>query len=1043
MKSPFKFLDSYSKEDKDIFFGRQADVDEIYEKIFRGRLLLVYGASGTGKTSILNCGLANKFEDTDWFPVNIRRKNNIVESIRNEIEKFTVTEIPVDKSLPDAVYSLYLDFFKPIYLIFDQFEELFISGDKDEQNAFVSFLIALLQKGYNTRVIITIREEYLAYFASFEEQLPNFFDNRYRVETITRLKAEEVIINTCKKTGIELINEKEVARNIIANILTVNGKVELTYLQVYLDKLYNQYYKNETLPPVIFSVKLVNEVGDINDVLSLFLEEQIAKTEDPVFAWQMLKAFITENGTKKTTTVESVKKYFNDNQLPADERKISDYSKLFLQLKIIRPLDENKTFEITHDSLANKVWEKVSAHDRNIVEVKSFITNAYKINTSRKIYLRAEDLAYIKPYEEKVKLEIGEAGFINKSRKRIFARKLIAAAIIVSIITTLSLLTIYSFKKQNEAEKAKSILEKNNTELLNLTRKADSISRVAKAKTLEAQASADSAKYQSDNASKANLMALRNLLEAKKSRDTAKFEKNKTQQLLNQTDQVLKILNMLQSDPTQAQDSALKIYSGIAEERLQFVLRQTVYGAFSGILYENKKSMGMPIKTFAINNDNTFAIVAGSLNEVLYYDIKKGAISSLSGEHPFPVTSIAIDKNSNAFVTIDQQNNLIFWDNNRQKFKSVKLKFEVAAVRALKKADGLVIAYKNGDTDMYDFAGNFTRSITSPPGLLSIENLKIVDAKSCDFLTVSGNNIINAWDIKNASAGYKLTGFKISVLEKINDVDISGDGAFIAIATTKKIAVYKLISNASKLSVGENLLSLNSVAPVQKIAFLRSNEIIFGAADGDLVYYNIQTGQKKNVQNATGNNFISEIYKVNNPSIFVTGGEDGSLKLWNTSITEPLVFDFTYKDEKKPVSSKCGVYRFAIDASQSVATLTEDNGHIESKFFLDKIETDKNMYSLSWGKVVSSNIVLLDKGKEVQSYPSVIPQSQCIHNAEAAYVPGSFSNASNTLMIKKKVLAANGKYVLIELISEDQENIYYVIFPTFLSMKSFIENKKM
>lgn len=34
LQSPFKFLDSYTKEDKDIFFGRETEVEELYQKVF-------------------------------------------------------------------------------------------------------------------------------------------------------------------------------------------------------------------------------------------------------------------------------------------------------------------------------------------------------------------------------------------------------------------------------------------------------------------------------------------------------------------------------------------------------------------------------------------------------------------------------------------------------------------------------------------------------------------------------------------------------------------------------------------------------------------------------------------------------------------------------------------------------------------------------------------------------------------------------------------------------------------------------------------------
>ncbi|OQX76505.1 MAG: hypothetical protein B6D61_08685, partial [Bacteroidetes bacterium 4484_249] len=64
-RNPFKFLDSYTKEDKDIFFGRETELEEIYRKFYKSKILLVYGKSGTGKSSIINCGLVSKIPSED------------------------------------------------------------------------------------------------------------------------------------------------------------------------------------------------------------------------------------------------------------------------------------------------------------------------------------------------------------------------------------------------------------------------------------------------------------------------------------------------------------------------------------------------------------------------------------------------------------------------------------------------------------------------------------------------------------------------------------------------------------------------------------------------------------------------------------------------------------------------------------------------------------------------------------------------------------------------------------------------------------------
>src|SRR5512137_893764 len=126
MKSPFKFLDSYTKDDRTIFFGRDREIEELYQRVFDSKLLLVYGVSGTGKSSLIHCGLANKFLETDWLPLVIRRGGNIIESMAAVIKAASTTTQKTEVSTPaqfkKAVRSLYLDHYKPVFFIFDQFE---------------------------------------------------------------------------------------------------------------------------------------------------------------------------------------------------------------------------------------------------------------------------------------------------------------------------------------------------------------------------------------------------------------------------------------------------------------------------------------------------------------------------------------------------------------------------------------------------------------------------------------------------------------------------------------------------------------------------------------------------------------------------------------------------------------------------------------------------------------------------------------------------------------------------------------------------------
>ena len=89
IRQPFKFLDSYTREDKNIFFGRENETDEIFRKFYSGKLLLVYGKSGTGKSSIINCGLISKIPQEDIYAINIRCGKRAYDNFVSEIKKYS------------------------------------------------------------------------------------------------------------------------------------------------------------------------------------------------------------------------------------------------------------------------------------------------------------------------------------------------------------------------------------------------------------------------------------------------------------------------------------------------------------------------------------------------------------------------------------------------------------------------------------------------------------------------------------------------------------------------------------------------------------------------------------------------------------------------------------------------------------------------------------------------------------------------------------------------------------------------------------------
>lgn len=322
-QSPFKFLDAYRKEDKEIFFGRDEEISKLYQLVLASRLVLVYGFSGIGKTSLIRCGLENKFESSDWLPLFIRRSQNIMDALDLEIQQAAHSAIPFSKidefgdenpvSISEKLKLLYLDHYKPVFLIFDQFEELFILANKAERAAFFQALKEILASDLQVRVILSMREEYIARLSSYEEILPNIFENRMRLESMSRENIKTVIRNSCDAHDIVLTDGEHIIDRMLENLINPEEVLELSNLQIYLDRLYEE--ANKLGKPIAFSLPLLGKVGKLRHFLSDFLKGQIDALENQLYQrgvsekgipFELLFELTTEEKTKRSVEVPKV-----------------------------------------------------------------------------------------------------------------------------------------------------------------------------------------------------------------------------------------------------------------------------------------------------------------------------------------------------------------------------------------------------------------------------------------------------------------------------------------------------------------------------------------------------------------------------------------------------------------------------------------------------------------------------------------------------------------------------------------------------------------
>jgi len=443
LHSPFKFLDAYTLADRTEFFGRDKEIEKLYQLIFKTPLLLVYGASGTGKTSLIQCGLASRFDGTDWLPLWIRREENVNQALENAIHEALPDGFEKDKTISENITQLYQHYLRPVFLIFDQFEELFVFGEAAENEKFIKNITTILDKELPCNIIMVIREEYLGHLYPFEKEIPELFDFRMRVEPMDTARVKEVLTSSFTKFNIEVEPSKEERLDqIIENVSRGKSGIELPYLQVYLDRLYREdfvkTYPDKTLTkssdgnwyPIEFTKTEIEKFGTIEMVLDKFLDEQIQKIQANLFSKDrkvkpdavrlLLDAFVSDEGTKRPIRYQRVD---NQIQLMATEENMPRLSPGHLDF-CINALEEARllrsdanTLELAHDSLAAIIDKRRTNEQRQLNDIRRQIRSMHQNFPKTKEYLTSKQITVFEDYIPLLYLNFNLRQFFQDSQK--------------------------------------------------------------------------------------------------------------------------------------------------------------------------------------------------------------------------------------------------------------------------------------------------------------------------------------------------------------------------------------------------------------------------------------------------------------------------------------------------------------------------------------------------------------------------------------------------------------------------------------------------
>jgi hypothetical protein len=431
---PWLGLASFTEETKAWFFGRDEEIAELVRRVQRKLLTLLFGKSGLGKTSILGAGIVPRLRTLACCPVYVRidysrESPPPAEQIKQAIFRASDASgqwTHVGVAVPGESLWEFLHHRGDVLrdasgrtvtplLIFDQFEEIFTLAQSDDfgrQRAaqFVEELADLVENRppkviearidadesvaeafdftrSDYRVLIALREDYLAHLEAFKPAMPSITQNRMRLAPMTGEQALAAVT----RPGGKLVSE-EVAEAIVrftaGGSELRNAEVEPALLSLICRELNNARIAQGRSE---ISADLL--AGSHDTILAEFYER--ALTDQPPAVRHFIEdELLTESGFRESLAEERVRKAFDEAGAAPDALARLVDRRL---LRIEERLDIRRV-ELTHDVLCSVVRasrdlrrerEARDEAERKLVEQRA------RERATRKALVRARQVAAI------------------------------------------------------------------------------------------------------------------------------------------------------------------------------------------------------------------------------------------------------------------------------------------------------------------------------------------------------------------------------------------------------------------------------------------------------------------------------------------------------------------------------------------------------------------------------------------------------------------------------------------------------------------------
>jgi len=457
-RNPYPGLAAFTEADAEFFFGREAEIADVWRKITSRRLLGVIGPSGVGKTSFLRAGLIPAAPE-GWGTLICQPGEapfaGLARALAPQFEGDSETILELvdigDPTKAVAVVSRWREHHEQGLLIVDQFEELFTLNPPETQARFGT-LIGRLARDADVHVLLSMRDDFLYRCHEHEALLP-IFSGLIPVKVPARDNLRRALIQPAARFGYEFEDE-DLVDEMLDTVAGERGALPLLAFAV------ARLWERRDLESKLLTHQVYSGIGGVAGALAHHAEAAIDRigTSRIAIVRELFRNLVTAEGTRAVREWDELLSVFSDmHRESADEvlRALID-ARLLTSYEVRQEEKEpTRQVEIIHESLLAN-WPRLvrwQTQDADAVQFRDQLRQAARTWRERD---RSDDLLWmgsayrefavwrerysggLSETEEAFAAAMTSLAMRRRRRRRIaVTAALVMAAVVVAVTTTL------------------------------------------------------------------------------------------------------------------------------------------------------------------------------------------------------------------------------------------------------------------------------------------------------------------------------------------------------------------------------------------------------------------------------------------------------------------------------------------------------------------------------------------------------------------------------------------------------------------------------